>query len=65
MSDFEVYKGLGCCKHSKCEECPYKKYSIYGCRGVLIKDAEHSIGRLMHELNGAKSMVERLAGEAK
>jgi hypothetical protein len=64
MSDLEVYKGLGCCKRNKCDECPYKKYSTYGCKDVLLKDAEHSIGRLMRELKDAKAMAEQLAGKA-
>lgn len=54
MSDLEVHKALECCKRNKCGACPYQKYSIYGCKYVLIKDAEHSIGRLMRELEDAK-----------
>jgi hypothetical protein len=54
MSDLEIYTGLGCCKQNKCDDCPYKKYITYGCKGLLIKDAEHSIGRLMRELEDAR-----------
>lgn len=57
MHELEVYKALGCCKNNKCDECPYKKYTTYGCRGLLIKDAEHSIGVLMRELKDAKAEV--------
>lgn len=54
MSDREVYKALGCCKRNTCDACPYKKYTIYGCKGLLIEDAEKSLGRLIAELKDAK-----------
>ena len=49
MSDPEIYKALQCCQKSECEECPYKKYKIYGCQGLLLKDTTHNFGRLMRE----------------
>lgn len=65
MSDLEIYNALGCCIHNKCAECPYKKYSIYGCKEVMLKDTKHNFGRLMRELKDAKAMAEQLAGERK
>ena len=50
MSDIEIYKALECCINNKCGECPYKKYSIYGCKGLLLKDTKHNFGRLMREV---------------
>jgi hypothetical protein len=50
MSDPEIYKALECCKNQKCDECPYKKYSIYGCKSLMIKDTCHNFGRLMREV---------------
>jgi hypothetical protein len=49
MSDTEILKALDCCKHKKCAECPYKKYSTYGCKSVMISDAYHSFWRLIRE----------------
>lgn len=54
MSDIEIYKALECCKSRKCDECPYKKYSIYGCKELMIKDTLHNFGRLMREVKEAK-----------
>ena len=59
MSELEVYEGLVCCKRNECRKCPYKKYTTHGCRGLLIKDAEHNIGKLMRELKDAKAMLEQ------
>lgn len=50
MSDIEIYKALECCTNKKCGECPYKKYSIYGCKELLLKDTMRDFGRLMQEV---------------
>ena len=50
MSDIEIYNALNCCINNKCGECPYKKYSIYGCKGLMLKDTKHNFGRLMREV---------------
>jgi hypothetical protein len=55
MSDNEIYKALECCNRNKCVECPYKKYSIYGCKGLLLKDTERNFGRLMREVKEKES----------
>lgn len=55
MSDTEILKALDCCKHKKCAECPYKKYSTYGCKSVMISDAYHSFGRLIREAEEVRS----------
>ena len=50
MSDIEIYKALECCTNNKCDECPYKKYSIYGCKDLMLKDTKHNFGKLMREV---------------
>lgn len=65
MSDLEVYTALECCNRNKCNSCPYKKYTTYGCKDLLLKGAEHSMGRLMRELEDAKAMAEQWGGECK
>lgn len=54
MTDIEIYKALECCKVKLCGECPYKKYTTYGCKTLLLKDTTHNFGRLMMEAKEAK-----------
>ena len=63
MTDIEINKALECCKRKKCEDCPYTKYHIYGCKDLLISDTYHNFGRLMREAEEAKAMAEQWAGE--
>jgi hypothetical protein len=50
MSDIEIYRALECCMAKECEGCPYRKYRIYGCQALLIKDTRYNFGRLMREV---------------
>ena len=68
MFDAEIYKALECCTkkdywgENKCGECPFKKYSIYGCKGVMLKDTLHNFGRLMREVNEMRDILEQRGG---
>lgn len=59
MSDIEIYKALECCLVKLCSKCPYKKYSDYGCKTLLLKDTSHNFGRLIREAEEAKSMTKQ------
>ena len=49
-ADIEIYNALECCIKGKCSGCYYKRYSVYGCKEVMLKDALHNFGRLMREV---------------
>lgn len=49
MNDAEIIKGLECCRHSFCCDCPYEKYSE-NCTDKLITEAYHLVKRQQAEI---------------
>ena len=59
MSDIEIYNALSCCLVKLCSECPYKKYTTYGCKTLLLKDTTHNFGRLLREANEMRKRLKQ------
>ena len=60
MNDAEIIKGLECCRHSFCCDCPYEKYSE-NCTDKLLAEAHRFVKHQQAEIEKSKKIQQRQA----